>query len=448
MTFLWYTPLLIAALGGRIASAQTLTLDQVVSRAVNRAKERETARVSAAVANERYLESQSKFHFELRPRVGLLAFSHPALLASSLGSGMLLGQNPPSPWARQNARLDRIASEIGAERAIMLAEREALRQYFGLMRQQKATDEIRELLEQRRARLRSVDEKAKVASATAIDSAVLEIGLITLETQLEDDETQQRIAASALGELLGVREGEDLRVADLEVPRQIEEVPSKAVLYAAAMRNGGPRATLREKLEAARDRTFRERPVRMTPLSASYAYVGDRSRSGVGVVQSGYLLGGNTGSLDLGLRISPRAGSENAALAAAAAARIRALEFELADLDDSVRSQVDALRLLVVSAQRKAQQAAHKLELADRIRRFISLRKQGGLEGSQAVITAEADVSRARAELHGAESERNTAWTHLLVACGFSGAGTDIQKAHPLQRQSGKLSNIETKGLR
>src|SRR6266567_2036291 len=169
MTFLWYTPLLIAALGGRIASAQTLTLDQVVSRAVNRAKERETARVSAAVANERYLESQSKFHFELRPRVGLLA--------CSLGSGMLLGQNPPSPWARQNARLDRIAAEIGAERAIMLAEREALRQYFGLMRQQKATDEIRELLEQRRARLRSVDEKAKVASATAIDSAVLEIGL-------------------------------------------------------------------------------------------------------------------------------------------------------------------------------------------------------------------------------------------------------------------------------
>ena len=157
MTFLWYTLLLIAALGARIASAQTLTLEQVVSRAVNRAKERETARVSAAVANERYLESQSKFHFELRPRVGLLAFSHPALLASSLGSGMLLGQNPPSPWARQNARLDRIAAEIGAERAIMLAEREALRQYFGLMRQQKATDEIREL----RQRPKELDERAE-----------------------------------------------------------------------------------------------------------------------------------------------------------------------------------------------------------------------------------------------------------------------------------------------
>ena len=168
----------------------------------------------------------------------------------------------------------------------------------------------------------------------------------------------------------------------------------------------------------------------------------------VGVVQSGYLLGGNTGSLDLSLRISPRAGAENAALAAAVAARIRALEFELANLDDSVRSHLDALRLLVVSAQRKAQQAARRLELADRIRRFISLRKQSGLEGSQAVITAEADVSRARAELHGAESERNTAWTHLLVACGCSGAGTDMQKALSQERQSGKLKNIETEGLR
>src|SRR2546422_6583611 len=123
-------------------------------------------------------------------------------------------------------------------------------------------------------------------SATAMISPVMKIGLITLGTQVKDDETQQRIAASALGELLGVREGEDLRVADLEVPRQIEEVPSTPVLYSAAMRKGGSRVTLREKLEAQRDRIFRERPVRMTPLSANYAYVGDRSRSGVGVVQS------------------------------------------------------------------------------------------------------------------------------------------------------------------
>src|SRR5207245_409159 len=134
--------------------------------------------------------------------------------------GIARGQNPPPPWARQNARLSAFGPEMGAERAIMLAEREALRQYFGLMRQQNATDEIRELVEQRRARLRSVEEKARFASATAIDSAVLELGLITLETQLADAETQQRIAASALGELLGAREGENIRVADLELPQR------------------------------------------------------------------------------------------------------------------------------------------------------------------------------------------------------------------------------------
>ena len=417
--------LLIGAAGVSIVSAQTLTLDDVVSRAVNRASERETARVSAAVANERYLESQSKFHFELRPRIGLLAFSNPALLATSLGTGILLGQDPPSPWARQNARLDAIAAETGAERAIMLAEREALRQYFGLMRQQKATSEIRDLLEQQRARIRSVGEKARVASATAIDSAVLELGLITLETQLEDAETQQRIAAAALGELLGAREGEDIRVADPEFPEQIVEVPSTEVLFSAVMRKGDSRVALRKRLEAERDRIYRKGHFRMNPLSATYAHIGDRSHPGTGLAQSGFVLGDHTGSLDLGLLISPwGAGAENAALATAVNARIRGLEFELAELDDSVRSNLDTLRLLVVSARRKAELAARKLELADRTRRLISLRQQSGLEGSQAVITAEGDVSQARAELHGAESERNTAWTHLLIASGLRGTNS------------------------
>jgi outer membrane protein TolC len=448
MTFLWYISLLIVALGGPIASAQTLTLDDVVSRAVNRANERETARVSAAVAGERYLESQSKFHLELRPRIGLLAFSHPALLATSLGSSILLGHDPPSPWARQNARLDAIAAEIGAERAIMLTEREALRQYFGLMRQQKATEEIRDLLEQRRARLRHVDEKARFASATVIDSAVLELGVITLETQLEDAETQQRIAASELGELLGAREGENTRVADLELPERTGEVPNTEVLFSAATRRGDSGGALRKKLEAERDRIFRKGHFRMTPLSATYAHIGDRSHTGVGLAQSGFVLGDDTGSLDLGLLISPLgAGAENVALATAANARIRALEFELAELDDSVRSNLDTLRLLVISARRKAELATRKLELADRTRRLISVRQQSGLEGSQAVITAEADVSRARAELLGAESERSAAWTHLLIASGLGGTGTAVQNALPREGSSGSLTNSGSKGL-
>jgi outer membrane protein TolC len=436
---------MMAALGVGVGCAQPLTLEQVVSRAVNRANERETARVSAAIANERYLENQSKFHFELRPRIGVMAFSHPALLASSLGFGMLLGQNHPSPWARQNARLDTIAAKIGAARATMLAEREGLRRYFVLLQKQRATDETRDLLEQRRARLRSVDEKAKAASATAIDLAFLENGVITLETQLEDAETQRGIAASALEELLGVREGEELRVADVELP-EAEEIPSMTVLYSAAMRKSDSRAALREKLEAERGRVFRERAISVTAPSTSYAHTGNGS--GVGTGQNGLLLGGNTGSLDLGLRISPGAGSENAALSTAVSGRIKALEFELADLDDSVRSDLDALRLLVASSRRKAEKAARRLELAERLRRLISLREQSGLESSQAVINAEADVSQANAELHEAQSERNAAWTHLLAACGLNGADTDLQKSLAQTGQSGNLEKIQAKGLR
>jgi outer membrane protein TolC len=447
MTFLLRALLLIAALGVHVVSAQPLTLDQVVSRAVKRANDRETARVSAAIASEQYLESQSKFHLELRPRAGLMAFSNPALLASSLGVGILLGSNRASSWALQNARLDAIAAEIGAQRATMAAEREALGQYFALLQKQKATDAIRDLVEQRRARLKSVAEKAKAAEATAIDAAVLETGVITLETQLEDAETQEQIAAAALGELLGAGEGEELRVADIEVPEHVDEVPSIEVLYSAAKKKGGFRVALREKLNTEKKRIPRVRPISVTPPSASYAHIDNHGRSGVGLGQGGFLLGGSTGSLDIGLQIFPGAKAENAALATAISARISALESELADLDDSVRSNLDTLRLLVVSTRRKAERGARKLELADRIQRLTSVRERSGLASSQAVITAEMDASRARADWHQAESERDAAWTHLMVACDLGGADTDIQKSVAWEGQSENPGKSETEGL-
>jgi outer membrane protein TolC len=447
MTFLLHALVLIAALGVPVVSAQPLTLDQVVSRAVKRANERETARVSAAIASEQYLESQSKFHFELRPRAGLMAFSNPALLASSLGVGMLLGSNRTSSWALQNARLDAVGAEIGAQRATMAAEREALGQYFALLQKQNATDAIRDLLDERRTRLKSVAEKAKAAEATAIDAAVLETGVITLETQLEEAETQEQMAAAALGELLGSSEGEELRVADIEVPEHVEEVPSIEVLYRGAAKKGGSRVALREKLDAEKKRIPRVKPVSVTSPSAGYAHIDDHGHSGVGPGQGGFLLGGNSGSLDLGLQIFPGAKTENAAVATAITARISALESELADLDHSLRSNLDTLRLLVLSTRRKADRAARKLELADRIQRLTSLRERSGLTSSQAVITAEMDASRARADWHQAESERDAAWTHLMVACDLGGAATDIQKSLAWEGQSENPGKSETGGL-
>jgi outer membrane protein TolC len=364
--------------------------------------------------------------------VSLLAFSNPALWVSSLGLGMLLAQNPPSPWSRENARLDTIAAQIGEERAVMTAERDALRQYFDVLQRQKAVDELRDLLDKQRESSRSVDEKAKVAAATTIDSARLETGVIAMETELEDTETQRRTAASALAEMLSLREGEELRVADLDVPEPVQEIPSTADLYNVAIRKGDSRVALRDKLETERERVFRERPVSVTPLSASYANIVDRSRSGIGLGQGGFLLGGNTGSIDLGLRISPRPGATNAALATATAARIRGLEFELSDLDDSMRSHLENLRLLAVSSRRKAELAASKMELASRIRELISIREQSGLEGSEAVIAAESDLARARSELNRAEFERKTAWAHLVVVSGLGGRNAAVEKA-PLQ---------------
>jgi outer membrane protein TolC len=108
------------------------------------------------------------------------------------------------------------------------------------------------------------------------------------------------------------------------------------------------------------------------------------------------------------------------------------LEFELSDLDDSMRSHLENLRLLAVSSRRKAELAASKMELASRIRELISIREQSGLEGSEAVIAAESDLARARSELNRAEFERKTAWAHLVVVSGLGGRNAAVEKA-PLQ---------------
>src|SRR5687768_8340564 len=126
------------------ASAQSLTFEQVIHRALDRSTERERARLATALATEHYLEAQSKFRWEFRPRVGLLTFSSPALLASNIGLGMLLGRTQPPAWARQSARLDSLAAEVAVERAAVTTRMEVSRQYFQVLLRQQAHSELLE----------------------------------------------------------------------------------------------------------------------------------------------------------------------------------------------------------------------------------------------------------------------------------------------------------------
>src|SRR5215210_6314962 len=111
MTCLMYIPALMVAQ----AFGQQLSLEEAVRRASERGSERERIQLAVAVAHQRYLEAQSKFRWEFRPRLGLLSFSNPLLLASSLGGGLTIGRNQAPESVRQNARLDSLAAEVAVE---------------------------------------------------------------------------------------------------------------------------------------------------------------------------------------------------------------------------------------------------------------------------------------------------------------------------------------------
>jgi hypothetical protein len=168
------------------AFAQKLTFDEAIRRASERGSERERAQLAVAVTHERYLETQSKFRLELRPRLGLLSFSNPAMLASSIGLGMVMGRSQPSEWVRQNARLDALTAEVAVERAVMNARLEVTRRYFDVFEREETQKHLMEASQQHQETRRRLEQRSKSNGATAIDGAAWELRVIAMETQLDE----------------------------------------------------------------------------------------------------------------------------------------------------------------------------------------------------------------------------------------------------------------------
>jgi len=400
------------------ASGQKLTLDEAVRMALNRSSEREQARLVAVIANERYLESQSKFRLELRPRIGLLAFSNPALLASNIGLGMLFGRTPPPAWARQSARLDSLAAEVALERAMVTARLEATRQYFQVLLRQQARDELVQAVRRYQSSQQALEERTRSARVTALDRAVWETRLITIETQLEDAESSLREAVSMLAQTVGVNtSGEALQLAGVESAEPDAEIPSTAMLHTVALKQTDHQTGIRRKLEAEKERLMGKSRFSMASFSAGYAHVSDHAGSKLPVGQGGFLLGGHTGTIDLGVKLSLRRTGEEDALAYLAAARIKSIELELLSVGDLLHWELDSLRLLVVSSRRKAELAARSLKLSTEVSRLVSVREQTGLESAEYVLSAEAELVRSRFHFQQAQAESRIRWLHLLAAC-------------------------------
>jgi outer membrane protein TolC len=248
---------------------------------------------------------------------------------------------------------------------------------------------------------------------------VWETRLIAIEAQLEEAESSLQEAASTLALTVGVNHsGYVLQVADIDEAAPDEEIPSTAMLHNVAMKQGYSESAVWPKLAAEKKRLGGKPEFAVAPLSAGYAHVSDHAGSKLGVGPNGFLLGGHTGTIDLGVKLSLWRTGESEALASLVAARIRSIELELLSVGDSVQRELEVLRQLVVSSRRKVELAARRLKLSTEVSRIVSHREKAGLESAESLLNAEADLVRSRAQFQQAQLESRTRWLNLLAACG------------------------------
>jgi outer membrane protein TolC len=409
--------------------AQTLTLDQVVRRARDRARQEEGLKVAQAIASEQYLEALSKFRVELRPRIGILAFSNPALLATNIGAGMLFSRTPVSKWSIHQARLDRLESEIAALQAIGRAERDAIRVYFQRLAGQRQVKNLMEELEQKRMARDQVRRNTRAGRATSLELASWETRLLALEAQLEQAEHDNASAGLDLRRTIGMEDdGAELQVAELEVSDYTGPVPTTASLQKIAFVQPAGKNSLRSRLEAEKKALVGTKGVSGSAFSINYGNIRDRGGNRAGLGPGGFLLGGNSGSVDLGISFSLRQTGENAAINAAMRARVGTLELRLDHTESEDRWEVESLRLLAISSRKKFELAQRKLRVAEESIRLVTMREKARLATTEMVIAADMELRGARVELERASFEKNSRWLQLLAAARLDATTADSHR--------------------
>jgi outer membrane protein TolC len=267
------------------------------------------------------------------------------------------------------------------------------------------------------------------ARLTAADLAGYRSNLLEWELQVEQADYECSLAALELGKLLGLTDTPShLRAAEFPIPGRAAAIPSTGALYQLAFRQSNSYSDLRAKVEAEKRSLLAGRRIHAPDLSLAYANTTDRAGSKLGLGSGGYLLGGHSGSFDLGIRISLRPTGEGAALANAAASRIATLEYELTRLDEEARWEIDALRLLAVSSRRRAELAEHKLQIAEAAFHVAARRERAGLASRDTVVAAEFQITRLRAEHRQARSEHDARFAQLVAATRLDWNSPDLSR--------------------
>jgi outer membrane protein TolC len=156
-------------------------------------------------------------------------------------------------------------------------------------------------------------------------------------------------------------------------------------------------------------------------VSAGYGYVAGVP-GGVSRTAENFLLGGNTGRVDLNFALSLRDTGEKAAQAALAEARAALLEAELDALAQDLRREAFGVSNAIRAADERVRIARQRLLLARNGIAMTAARVEGGLAEAQSQMATRQALHQAQAEVVRAECLRKANYLALLVLCGLQDA--------------------------
>ncbi len=404
----------------RQSVAHSMRFSEVLEKAAARART-EDARMEMANGNIKLLEALGKWRVELRPSLGLFAFSNPMLLATNLGSGLLLNRRTaPTANALQGARFDALAAEVQAETLRVRTRIEAAHCYFDLLAKQQMSEQAAELLDARRKGRKQVESMIRAARISAVEKLSFEQDLVDLESQWLDAETARKGASIRLSQLIGVENpAEGIRVVNVSMPDESESLQLRPVtgrFFQKALVNRVEIRLLQDKIEVLRRQKVGDKKVKVETSGLGFARVSN-SPGLVSEGAKGTLLGGNTGRGDLGLNISLRDTGEKKAQEQLHAARMRVLELELRNLEDTIRGEVAALENEVGASGERLALASRRLQLARQAQQVMEARVEGGLAEPSARAYSEQRVLAAHwMEARAVNDRKANVFTLLTIA--------------------------------
>ena len=410
-----FTVLMIAV---QARGYEPVTLQQVLSRAAAKVEAGDTA-VALARSRLQLLESMNRRRFQFRPQFGLLSFSNPMVLATSIGGGLSYGKSgAPTPFDIQNARLDVLVAEVALERAKVQAQVEASGRFFDLLEKQQVSAWACGADQEAYTRFSSVRKGVAERRLTVLDQVRFEEGEQEVKAACVEAESRRKISAVVVGAVLeSSGESSNLRAVDLDELKAVARRPMPALqnLLVLAMSSRKEPRRLRSEIAALQKQTRGSSP--MLPSSVSIGYRNLRA-SDAGTVTRSQFLQGHSIIPEAAWDFSRRSRSEQEMRQEILALRARAFENELAGIEQEIRFALEKAHVLTATHREKLELAQKRLELSRRAEMLVKVRFDHGFEGPEVVFQAEGKATRAQAEVARVQHEINAGLVSLFALCG------------------------------